>query len=247
MRNSACYRLSLSIFVINSNFRTRFSPSGSNLNSASNRSILWQQSSTVEPAMATELADSWIFTRFSHTPPAFECPENCCTSLCIDVSYIVGCVIGPPIQQCILHMLEACRGGTAFQTSKSDTLKMTFFRHFYHTFSISRSFWWGGGLATPAQAGRLSIGIDSAGWNQHLWRCRPPICENFKKSEKKISVEKINSAIKFRFWPILLHIWKALGRPRRMVPPCQQQISTGEALLGGQRSIFSIFRRQCPH
>ena len=190
LRYSACYRLSLSIFVINSNFRTRFSPSGSNLNSASNQSIVWQQSSTVEPAMATELADSCIFTRFSHTPPAFECPENCCTSLCNDVSYIVGCVIGPPIQQCILHMLEACRGGTAFQTSKSDTLKMTFFRHFYHTFSISMSFWWGGGLATPAQAGRLSIGFDLAGWNQHLWRCRPPICENLKKNRKKIQLKK---------------------------------------------------------
>ena len=69
----------------------------------------------------------------------------------------------------------------------------------------------------------------------------------FQKIGKKISVEKINAAINVRISPIFLHIWKALGRPRRMVPPCQQQISTGEALLGGQRSIFSIFRRQCPH
>ena len=69
----------------------------------------------------------------------------------------------------------------------------------------------------------------------------------FQKIEKKISVEKINAAIIVRISPMFLHIWKALGRPRRMVPTCQQQISTGEALLGGQRSIFSIFRRQCPH
>ena len=144
------------------------------------------------------------------------------------------------------HVSESCRGVGVFKSSASDTLKIAFFRQTTPNFGYLGAFLGGGGLGDP-RPGRGAIDRNRiGGLHSTFLAMRGMNVRKFRKIGKKISVFRRHAAIKFRFWPILLHIWKALGRPRRMVPPCQQQISKGEEIWGVKGRFFRLFSDRAP-
>ena len=101
----------------------------------------------------------------------------------------------------------------------------------------------GGGLGDP-RPGRVAIEWNRNGVLESTFLVmRATDRGNFGKIAKKNSVFRVHAAINFRFSPMLIQFWKALGRPRRMVVPSRHLSATVEALLAGQRSIFPTFFR----
>ena len=82
---------------------------------------------------------------------------------------------------------------------------------------------WGLGLDVPSHAGLRQGKIE--------------------KNRKKNSVFRVHAVIKFRFPPMSIQFWKALGRPRKTMNGFGGLRPTVDPVWGPQKSILAIF---CP-